>query len=71
MGISFRKRQKVGNTRGAALIPAKAQLGMFLYARLILDYISANLFYSGEELRQSISRLPETIIELQVTYDGI
>jgi hypothetical protein len=39
---------------------------MFLYARLVLDYISANLFYSGDELKDAINQLPETLAELSV-----
>lgn len=37
---------------------------MFLYARLILDYLATNIFYSGDELKKSIEELPETITEL-------
>jgi hypothetical protein len=44
----------------------KRNLGMFLYARLVLDYISANLFYSGDELKDAIDQLPETLAELFV-----
>jgi len=39
---------------------------MFLYARLVLDYISANIFYSGDELKDAINQLPETLAELFV-----
>ena len=39
---------------------------MFLYARLVLDYISANIFYDGEELKVAINQLPETLAELFV-----
>lgn len=41
-------------------------LDMFLYARLVLDYISANIFYSGDELKNAINQLPETLAELSV-----
>ncbi|KAF2638470.1 hypothetical protein P280DRAFT_491867 [Massarina eburnea CBS 473.64] len=44
------------------LIAEKAG-GMFLYARLVLDYLSTNLFFNGEELIQSIERLPATVTE--------
>ncbi|KAJ3493715.1 hypothetical protein NLG97_g4559 [Lecanicillium saksenae] len=32
--------------------------GMFLYARLIVDYISKQLFHTSEELRQAVHELP-------------
>jgi hypothetical protein len=44
------------------IIATKAD-GMFLYARLVLDYVSTNLFYSGDELKQSIVELPPTLTE--------
>ncbi|KAL5120621.1 hypothetical protein ACEQ8H_001369 [Pleosporales sp. CAS-2024a] len=44
------------------LISQKAS-GMFLYARLVLDYINANLFYSGDELRAAINQLPDSLNE--------
>lgn len=37
---------------------------MFLYARLILDYVSSNVFIRSEELRQSINKLPKKLSEL-------
>lgn len=37
---------------------------MFLYARLVVDYLSTNVFFSAEELEQSIKRLPATVEEL-------
>ena len=42
-------------------ITAKAD-GMFLYARLVLDYISSNLFYSSQELQDSIDVLPAELL---------
>jgi len=39
---------------------------MFLYARLVLDYLGTNIFFSGDELKRSIGQLPETISELYV-----
>ena len=39
---------------------------MFLYARLMLDYIVPNLFFTGEELRDAINQLPETLNDLYV-----
>lgn len=39
---------------------------MFLYARLVLDYLGTNVFFSGEELKESIHLLPETLSELYV-----
>lgn len=38
--------------------------GMFLYARLVLDYLSSNIFVCGEELRRSINQLPKKLSEL-------
>lgn len=39
---------------------------MFLYARLMLDYIVPNLFFTGEELKDAIHQLPETLNDLYV-----
>lgn len=39
-------------------------LGMFLYARLVLDYITANLFRGASELRAAVEELPETLVDL-------
>lgn len=44
------------------LVAEKAH-GMFLYARLVLDYISSNVFYDGNELKASIHQLPQTLAE--------
>lgn len=41
---------------------------MFLYARLVLDYLSTNVFYSCDEIKTSVNQLPEKINDLQVTY---
>ncbi|RKL16693.1 hypothetical protein BFJ70_g14981 [Fusarium oxysporum] len=35
--------------------------GMFLYARLVLDYLSKNLFFSGKEMKKSIDELPDEL----------
>lgn len=40
---------------------------MFLYARLVLDYLSTNVFYSCHEIKASVDQLPEKINDLQVT----
>lgn len=40
---------------------ADVHAGMFLYARLVLDFISSNLFIRGEELRNSINQLPREL----------
>lgn len=37
--------------------------GMFLYARLLLDYLTTNIFYSGEEILESIHQLPTTLAD--------
>lgn len=39
---------------------------MFLYARLVLDYLSKNIFFSGKEMKASIDALPEELSELCV-----
>ncbi|KAK4071005.1 uncharacterized protein Triagg1_6372 [Trichoderma aggressivum f. europaeum] len=43
---------------------AKKADGMFLYARLVLDYLSTNIFYSGDEIMTSVNRLPEKLGDL-------
>ncbi|KAG8158067.1 hypothetical protein KVR01_011828 [Diaporthe batatas] len=35
--------------------------GMFLYARLVLDFVSSNIFVRGDELRKSINELPREL----------
>nr|WOD46422.1 hypothetical protein [Trichoderma atroviride] len=40
---------------------AKKADGMFLYARLVLDYLSKNVFYNYDEIRASVNQLPEKI----------
>ncbi|KAF2017850.1 hypothetical protein BU24DRAFT_161284 [Aaosphaeria arxii CBS 175.79] len=42
---------------------AKKAGGMFLYARLLLDYIKANLFFNGDEIKSAINQLPEHLTE--------
>lgn len=37
---------------------------MFLYARLVLDYLSKNIFFSGKEMKKSIDELPKELSEL-------
>ncbi|KAK3293870.1 uncharacterized protein B0H64DRAFT_398860 [Chaetomium fimeti] len=37
--------------------------GMFLYARLVLDYLATNIFYNGEEVRTSINHLPNKLTD--------
>jgi hypothetical protein len=37
---------------------------MFLYARLVVDYLSTNVFFSAEELEQSIKKLPATLEDM-------
>lgn len=44
------------------------RLGMFLYARLVLDYLSTNIFYSGDEVKTSIDHLPDKLSDLYATY---
>ncbi|KAK4243691.1 hypothetical protein C7999DRAFT_44542 [Corynascus novoguineensis] len=40
---------------------ARKAAGMFLYARLVLDYLATNIFFSGEEVRSSINHLPDKL----------
>ncbi|UPK96932.1 hypothetical protein LCI18_007867 [Fusarium solani-melongenae] len=42
--------------------------GMFLYARLVMDYLASNIFYSGDEIKQSVNQLPKKLAEF---YDKI
>ncbi|KAK4144471.1 uncharacterized protein C8A04DRAFT_36713 [Dichotomopilus funicola] len=35
--------------------------GMFLYARLVLDYLATNIFFSGEEVKTSIGHMPDKL----------
>ncbi|KAK7413801.1 hypothetical protein QQX98_007294 [Neonectria punicea] len=37
--------------------------GMFLYARLVLDYLSHNIFYSCDEIQASVNQLPEKLTD--------
>ncbi|RMJ17032.1 hypothetical protein CDV36_003297 [Fusarium kuroshium] len=37
--------------------------GMFLYARLVMDYLASNIFYSGDEIKQSVNQLPKMLAE--------
>ncbi|KAK7956414.1 uncharacterized protein PG986_005636, partial [Apiospora aurea] len=39
------------------------RIGMFLYARLVLDYLSSNIFFSGEEIKASVYKLPDRLAE--------
>lgn len=41
---------------------------MFLYARLVLDYLATNIFYSGDEIKTSVNQLPEKLTDLWVLY---
>ncbi|KAJ4152324.1 hypothetical protein NW754_004119 [Fusarium falciforme] len=37
--------------------------GMFLYARLVMDYLASNIFYSGDEIKQSVNQLPKKLAD--------
>jgi len=39
---------------------------MFLYARLVVDYLTSNVFYSGDEMKESVNQLPRKLAELYV-----
>ena len=40
---------------------------MFLYARLVLDYLATNIFYSGDEIKTSVNQLPKKLTDLWVS----
>ncbi|KAM0267836.1 hypothetical protein ACHAPA_005433 [Fusarium lateritium] len=35
--------------------------GMFLYARLVMDYLASNIFFSGDEIKNSVKQLPQKL----------
>jgi hypothetical protein len=37
---------------------------MFLYARLVVGYLASNVFYSGDEMKESVNQLPQELAEL-------
>ncbi|RWA04744.1 hypothetical protein EKO27_g10361 [Xylaria grammica] len=37
--------------------------GMFLWARLVLDYLTNNMFYSSQEIREAVDTLPRKLAE--------
>ncbi|KAK3989052.1 hypothetical protein QBC44DRAFT_242404 [Cladorrhinum sp. PSN332] len=64
--ISARLRQ-IGITESdkqdlVRIIAAKAD-GMFLWARLVLDYLSTNIFYNREEILRAADSLPRKLSE--------
>jgi hypothetical protein len=44
---------------------------MFLYARLVLDYLTKNIFFTGKEMKASIDELPEELTELYVAQSFV
>ena len=56
----------------ATLLPATAcdetdldlTVGMFLWARLVLDYLTTNIFHSRHEITTAIDTLPRKLSEL-------
>ncbi|KAM0377473.1 hypothetical protein ACHAPY_006630 [Fusarium culmorum] len=38
--------------------------GMFLYARLVMDYLSSNIFFGGHEIKESVNQLPRKLSDL-------
>ncbi|RGP69068.1 nacht domain-containing [Fusarium longipes] len=42
---------------------ADACKGMFLYARLVVDYLASNVFFSGDEMKESVNQLPQELAE--------
>lgn len=45
-------------------IETNREIGMFLYARLVLDYLSSNIFFNGEEIKRDVYKLPAKLSEL-------
>ncbi|KAH8892105.1 hypothetical protein GQ53DRAFT_686097, partial [Thozetella sp. PMI_491] len=43
---------------------ANSPNGMFLYARLVVDYLASNIFYSAEEVKTSVHQLPQKLSDL-------
>jgi hypothetical protein len=39
-------------------------LGMFLWARLVLDYLASNIFHNRHEITAAIETLPRELSEL-------
>lgn len=39
---------------------------MFLYARLVMDYLASNIFFSGDEIKESVNQLPQKLTDLYV-----
>ncbi|KAK8115310.1 hypothetical protein PG999_007379 [Apiospora kogelbergensis] len=44
-------------------IETNREIGMFLYARLVLDYLSSNIFFNGEEIKRDVYKLPAKLSE--------
>lgn len=42
---------------------ARKAAGMFLYARLVLDYLTTNIFLCRDELKESVHQLPPTLTD--------
>ncbi|KAK7908792.1 hypothetical protein PG985_016095 [Apiospora marii] len=45
---------------------ANHEVGMFLYARLVLDYLSSNIFYEPDEIKRSVYELPAKLSEFKI-----
>ncbi|KAF0636757.1 hypothetical protein FPSE5266_08808 [Fusarium pseudograminearum] len=43
--------------------------GMFLYARLVMDYLSSNIFFGGHEIKESVNQLPRKLSDF--FYPGL
>lgn len=44
--------------------PANNKTGMFFWARLVLQYISKNMFYTKDEVLTALETLPRELSEL-------
>ncbi|KAK6700393.1 hypothetical protein SNK05_013204 [Fusarium graminearum] len=43
--------------------------GMFLYARLVMDYLSSNIFFGGHEMKESVNQLPKKLSDFSGNHE--
>src|SRR5580700_2554876 len=69
LSAGLRRRQMVSQCKpnDYVSIVTDSFKGMFLYARLVLDYLATNIFYSGDEIKISVNQLPEKLTDLWVS----
>lgn len=54
-----------------AMSRADFELGMFLWARLVLEYLATNMFFGRDEIISAVDTLPRKLSELYVETHGI